>query len=427
MPERSRSSRSSGKAGQDSTGGSDSRWSSGGEFRSATPSGTAIFDAATVFRKPITYAEVDGLAIFEGDIVIGTVDELNRMADTGRQVLESIGITGQQFRWPNARMPYEIDGGLPNQQRVTDAVAHWETNTRIRFVRVTSANVGQFPDRVRFVAGGGCSSQVGRRGGMQDITLGGGCSTGNAIHEIGHALGLFHEQSREDRDRFVQIVWANIDPAAQHNYLQHIQDADDLGPYDYGSIMHYPATAFTVNGQATIIPLQPLPPGVVMGQRNGLSQGDIAGIHLMYPAPKIVIKDVRKDPIKDVAKEPIRDPGGKLIPKDIKEPLKDLKEPLKDFKEPIKDLREPVKAGGLEPNVGPPGGLTQSPPQAGVDPAGTPFVLGGASQFAGQDLASALAAQAEQLAGAVAALDQVRAVLTAQYEAALAQAQTTTG
>jgi hypothetical protein len=34
--------------------------------------------------------------------------------------------------------------------------------------------------------------------------------SGRAMHEILHALGLFHEQSRNDRDRFVKVVWENV-------------------------------------------------------------------------------------------------------------------------------------------------------------------------------------------------------------------------
>ena len=31
----------------------------------------------------------------------------------------------------------------------------------------------------------------------------------------------------------------NIEAGKEHNFDQHITDGDDVGPYDFGSIMHY--------------------------------------------------------------------------------------------------------------------------------------------------------------------------------------------
>jgi astacin len=117
------------------------------------------------------------------------------------------------------------------------------------------------------------------RGGQQDLSLADGCGFGAAVHEFGHAWGLWHEQSREDRDSFVTVNWQNITPGQEHNFNQHITDGDDIGAYDYGSIMHYGMYAFSKNGQPTIVPKQA---GVTIGQRNGLSAGDIAAVHHLY-------------------------------------------------------------------------------------------------------------------------------------------------
>lgn len=56
-----------------------------------------------------------------------------------------------------------------------------------------------------------CWSQVGIRGGKQQLSLGSGCENkGRAIHELMHSLGFLHEQSRQDRDEHVTILYQNI-------------------------------------------------------------------------------------------------------------------------------------------------------------------------------------------------------------------------
>lgn len=245
--------------------------------------------------QPVIYSAVDIngtlYAVVDGCILIGTVEEQEAITHrikvvnqnnpqiftNPNLVLQGGGIKGASYRWPNAKVPYEIDAGLPDQGRVTDAIAHWEAKTRVRF----TAKKATDDDWVRFVRAGGCASAIGRQGGMQQIFLGDNCSKGNAIHEIGHMIGLYHEQSRSDRDNFVEIKWANISTPMRHNF--NLEDSLDLGAYDFGSIMHYPARAFSANGQDTIRPKVPLAPGVVMGQRDGLSLGDVAAVAMLYP------------------------------------------------------------------------------------------------------------------------------------------------
>jgi hypothetical protein len=116
------------------------------------------------------------------------------------------------------------------------------------------------------------------QGGQQSIWLHNLCGLGNTIHEIGHCIGLWHEQSREDRNDFININWDNIIPRAKHNFEQHIIDGDDVDVYDYGSIMHYPKNAFAID---TSKPTIEAPEHI--GQRQELSERDIITVQSMYP------------------------------------------------------------------------------------------------------------------------------------------------
>ncbi|XP_035825150.1 MAM and LDL-receptor class A domain-containing protein 1 [Aplysia californica] len=188
--------------------------------------------------------------------------------------------------WYNRTVPYEFapDFSLDGVRRVKSAMFDIQNSTCIRFKRREKE-----VDYIRFVQHKqGCYSSVGLKGGLQEVSLGDGCLRhGTIIHEILHLLGLWHEHSRIDRNEYITVMWDNIPKEHRENFeirnRVHSHEIFLSMPYDYGSVMHYSNNTFALDRhKPTLVSRQKLPPGVVMGQRVGLSPGDIDKLNALY-------------------------------------------------------------------------------------------------------------------------------------------------
>jgi hypothetical protein len=123
----------------------------------------------------------------------------------------------------------------------------------------------------------------------QPVVLPDWCETGNIVHELGHDLGLWHEQTRCDRDQYIEIIWDNIVEEARDQFQtlcdpqQPELSPTSFGQYDLCSIMHYSPfqggtsrPAFIVTGEVAGCDERDI------GQREAFTSTDIAAINSIY-------------------------------------------------------------------------------------------------------------------------------------------------
>jgi hypothetical protein len=195
----------------------------------------------------------EGMALLDGDIILGTAEEVAGGSLGGTAKPAAIAHLNA---WPGGVIPYQIAGSLqktPVAAKIQTAIDDWNEQTIVRLVPrdpETAEHHVLFTGRTRDMGAGEGQSAVGfQPGAYQLIRLGEDVSTRTVRHEIGHTVGLYHEQSRVDRDQHVTINWDNVRPDRVGNFWTYLVNGAaglDYGSYDVTSLMHYRWNAFAV-------------------------------------------------------------------------------------------------------------------------------------------------------------------------------------
>ncbi len=195
--------------------------------------------------------------------------------------------------WPDGRVPYAFAANVTGAQQsvALSAMTAISDTAAIEFVPLTTES-----DAIVFQSSTGNSSFVGQIGGFQTINIFNWNFQFIVVHEIMHAVGLYHEHQRPDRNLFIDVNFDNLSPPTCSDCSASCQsanfgipgDADAIGLYDYDSVMHYGPTGFGC-GNTVISIRQSRPsgaffddPAIPMGQRTQISEGDGLTLRALY-------------------------------------------------------------------------------------------------------------------------------------------------
>ncbi|XP_074595948.1 zinc metalloproteinase nas-7-like [Brevipalpus obovatus] len=207
---------------------------------------------------------------FEGDIVMES--KMRSMVRMERKL------------WPNGRIPYVISPKYSKGERaiIAKAIQLFHSQTCIRFVPKESNDRAY----LYLVPRRGCFTNLGKIGQKQIVSLSQiGCvGVGTVQHELMHAMGFYHEQSRYDRDNYIKIYPENIMQGASTQFQKATKNQMDTHgeKYDVGSVMHYDSSAFSKNSKPTMVKKN----GGMIVPFKLANQNDIRKINKLYKCPQ---------------------------------------------------------------------------------------------------------------------------------------------
>lgn len=233
---------------------------------------------------PRTIAVDEDMLIAYGDLIVGNTDDLDAYQNGDK----TLDIPPPQL-WPSGSIPYVIDKSItadnPIQadtiKKVINSLNEW-ANLKIHPRQKDENNYVLFKKGTQH-----CYANIGFRLGETRVSLSPGCGVKEIFHEFFHVLGFFHEQNREDRDNFIEVLWENIDEEnwpqfekfSTKSSPQAFQDLDAIA-FEFNSIMLYDSHAFSNNSDYSMVRTDGTPFNIPFQHPT---QTDLDRLHKLYP------------------------------------------------------------------------------------------------------------------------------------------------